>query len=235
MNRPQVRAIIACAMPEEIAPFLTAASDVNPAPQTRLQPASAVDTQQFFTATLADHPVALLCTGIGLLNAARGAMRALDVWDTPAYILAGTTGGLASEVEVGNIIAGTKTSYFDADATAFGYQLGQIPQMPARYFGDITPPTGARAGLVLSGNSFVMAEHAERVRDQFPGALAVDMETAAAAQLCYAAAQPWMSLRAVSDLCGPEAGQDFHMELDAAAELSCQAVSGWLQKLPRVN
>jgi adenosylhomocysteine nucleosidase len=33
-----------------------------------------------------------------------------------------------------------------------------------------------------------------------------------------------VALRAVSDLCGPAAGQQFHLELDVVAETSARAV-----------
>jgi hypothetical protein len=35
---------------------------------------------------------------------------------------------------------------------------------------------------------------------------------------------PFVALRAVSDLCGPAAGQQFHLELDVVAETSARAV-----------
>ena len=35
---------------------------------------------------------------------------------------------------------------------------------------------------------------------------------------------PFVALRAVSDLCGPAAGQQFHLELDQVAETSARAV-----------
>ncbi|MFT0761935.1 5'-methylthioadenosine/S-adenosylhomocysteine nucleosidase [Actinomyces sp. F1_1611] len=220
----RVAAVIACAMTEELEPFLARAQHVSEVGG----PASSRDHQRFYRAELAQRPVALVLSGIGLVNAAGAATVALAHFSTDRYLLAGTTGGLGTRVQVRDVVAGTRARYFDADATGFGYEPGQIPQMPAEYVGLEAPAFATHAGLVLSGNSFVQADIAEQTRARFPGALAVDMETAAAAQVCYQHGVGWLSLRAVSDLCGPEAGQEFHVGAEVAAELSAQAVERYL-------
>lgn len=227
--RTPVKAVIACAMDEEISPFLQGCTDTAQV----LEPRGPGDFQRFYTATLAHHEVVLVRTGIGLVNAAAAAERTLLHFDPELYLLAGTTGGLAPQVEVGDVIAGTSALFFDADATAFGYAPGQIPQMPADYRSTVRTellPANARAGMVLSGNSFVTAASAAERREQFPGALAVDMETAAAASVCLLYGVSWLSLRAVSDLCGPRADQEFHMGSDRAAGLSFDAVEALLRR-----
>lgn len=223
-----VRAVIACAMEEELEPFLRAARDANAA----LSRVGEADRQEFYVAELAGNTVVLALTGMGLINAAVGATRILDRVDPEIYILAGTTGGLGTEVKVGDVVAGVRAKYSGADATAFGYQLGQIPKMPAEYAHAQTSPSlpAEHQGLIISGDSFVTAALADEVRERFPDALAVDMETVAAAQVCYLRGVPWISLRAVSDLCGPRAGEEFHIETDAAAARSFEAVKSYLSR-----
>ena len=43
------------------------------------------------------------------------------------------------------------------------------------------------------------------------------MESTALAQVAVGAGIPFVSVRGVSDLCGPEAGQDFHIAAEEAA------------------
>lgn len=230
--KASVVAVVACAMDEEIAPFLAGADFLQPV----LDAAGPQDFQRFYLASFGGAPVLLTRSGIGLVNAAVAATRALEYVDTGLYLLAGTTGGLATQVNIGDVIAGTRTLFFEADATAFGYQPGQIPQMPADYHSDTADVaaalTGAlpdcHTGTVISGNSFITAANVAGKRQQFPEALAVDMETAAAAQVCHLRGVNWMSLRAVSDLCGPRADQDFHMEAERAAALSYAATTQFL-------
>lgn len=224
-------AVIACAMPQELAPFLEHATEIKPI----LRPLRQKGVQKFYTAKIGGTPVVLAQSGIGLVNSAVAATRILEHFNPKLYVLAGTTGGLASHVKVGDVIAGTSALYFDADATAFEYELGQTPGMPTEYraetAGFLVPTTAELSGLILSGNSFVTAGTAKETRKSFPGALGVDMETAAAAQVCYLYNQNWLSLRAVSDLCGPSAHQEFHMGVEPAAALSFEAADKLLANL----
>lgn len=218
--------VIACAMAEEAAPFLDVLEDTKTGPQI---PGI---SGPLWDGRLGSVPVRLAVTGIGLTNAAVAAALLLKDEDS-LYVLAGTCGGLGEEVGLGEVVAGVEAKYLHADAVAFGYQLGQIPGMPPVYSSPFTNRAlpAAHVGLVLSGNSFVTADNVKETRDQFPSALSVDMETAAAAQTCLKLERRWISLRAVSDLCGPKAGEDFHIGLDQAAAASKDAVVSLLRTL----
>ena len=140
--------------------------------------------------------------------------------------------------------ASTVLAFTDADATAFGYAYGQTPGQPAVFEADAalltrveevgpaalagaTPSSGSariRVGRMLAGNSFVTAATAGRVRKLFPRAVSTDMESTALAQVAAGAGVPFVSIRGVSDLCGPRAGQDFHIGVDEAAARSAAVV-----------
>ena len=186
----------------------------------------------------------LVRSGIGLVAAASALATALTRLAPAVVLSAGTTGGLGREVEVGDVCVSTTLAYTDADATAFGYAHGQTPGQPAVFEADaavlarveaVGPAAlrGAtassadariRAGQMLAGNSFVTAANAGRVRELFPGAVSTDMESTALAQVAASAGVPFASVRGVSDLCGPEAGQDFHIGADEAAARSAAVV-----------
>lgn len=239
--RPTVVAIIQCAMEMESAPLRAA-----------LHPCAGSDTvtelvvgmeghaqQRFALGALDGHDVLLVKSGIGLANSASATARALTLVDTPIIIAAGTTGGLAADINVSNIVAGTSTIYSQADATAFGYAMGQVPQMPEDYRS--SDETVARVALlaksdaltvmtgrVLSSDSFITAPIAQPMREKFPDAIGADMETCAMAEVAWSSGVDWVSLRAVSDLCGPAADQDFHMDSEKAADISALAVRTFL-------
>ena len=186
----------------------------------------------------------LVRSGIGLVAAASALATALTRLAPAVVLSAGTTGGLGREVAVGDVCVSTTLAYTDADATAFGYAHGQTPGQPAVFEADaavlarveaVGPAAlrGAtassadariRAGQMLAGNSFVTAANAGRVRELFPGAVSTDMESTALAQVAASAGVPFASVRGVSDLCGPEAGQDFHIGADEAAARSAAVV-----------
>jgi adenosylhomocysteine nucleosidase len=226
-------ALVVVAMRAELEPFLARAqavgrtSDVGHAEHTQVR--------------LGGRDVRLVRTGIGLVNAtAAVALALVEVGQVPV-VSAGSAGGLDPAVRVGDVVVGDRYLFAGADATAFGYARGQIPGMPADYSGapDLVRAAGhatlsdaaVRVGTMLSGDAFVDARTVDQVRADFPGALSTDMETAAIAQTCYLARTPFVSVRGISDLCGPAAGDDFRTHVDDAAERSADIVLAILAAL----
>ena len=192
------------------------------------------------------YPVLLVRSKIGGTNAAAALTSVISlVSKQPRLVVsAGTAGGLKSGIAVGDVCVSTTLAYTDADATAFGYVRGQLPGMPATYSSDdvardmalaaspalnAATPTSANAkiysGQMLAGNSFVTAANVGDTRTAFPEAISTDMESTPLAQVCEAYSLPFISVRGVSDLCGPDAGEDFHIGVDEAAARSAAVVT----------
>lgn len=217
--------VVIVAMPDEAAPFLAAADSVGEA----VEVGRAVHRRLL----LDGHAVLLVESGIGMVNAAGAATSAItSSAELPDVVIsAGSAGGVGGEVRVGDVVVGTEYVNTDADARAFGYELGQSPGMPARYGADEALVAAAESdgltvhrGLLISGDTFVDAERVERVRRDFPGALATDMESLAIAQTCHVFGVPFVSIRGISDLCGPAGSDDFLTHVDDAAERSLAVV-----------
>jgi len=127
----------------------------------------------------------------------------------------------------------------NADATAFGYSIGQVPGMPQDYAADralsglalaAAHDESVRSGVIGSSEVFVTARRALQFREQFPDVVAVDMESAAIAQFAHTHAQPFLSVRAISDLCAPD-GTEFLTHVDGAADRSAAVVASVLAAL----
>ncbi|WP_235503755.1 5'-methylthioadenosine/S-adenosylhomocysteine nucleosidase [Curtobacterium sp. S6] len=218
--------VVQVAMDEEARPFLDRC--------TRLGEPVDFGRARF---TALDHdgqPILLVRSGIGLVNAASAATSAIAACAPRAVFSAGSAGGLRADVEVGDVAVGTTYTFTDADATAFGYERGQVPGMPVDYASDALLLAAARGlpaeegthlvGPMLAGGSFVTAANVKDARQMFPEALSTDMETTAIAQVCSSHDVPFLSVRGISDLCGPAADQDFHMAVDVVAERSARVV-----------
>ncbi len=235
-----VEAVVAVAMPDEAAPFLARADQVG-------EP-STVGGAEHHVLTVAGRQVLLVRGGIGLANAASAASAALVLvsaargGEVPAALIsAGSAGGVAAGVHVGDVVIGTEHLFTGADARAFGYALGQVPGMPATYVGDPSLRRAAlaadagdltvRPGLMLSGDQFVDAALVGPVREQFPGGLSTDMETTALAQVAHVYGVPFLAVRGISDLCGPAGADDFLTHVDDAADRSAAVVLGLLARV----
>ncbi|MDO4911076.1 MAG: 5'-methylthioadenosine/S-adenosylhomocysteine nucleosidase [Corynebacterium sp.] len=228
----KLQAIISVAMPEEAQPYLEA------------QPFREIEGMgqaRFYLLEREAGDLLLIQSGIGLVAASSALAAALTRFSTPTVISGGTAGGLGRTVEVGDICISTQLAYTDVDATAFGYVRGQNPGQPERFHTPEALTQAARAAAesvrlegqqihvseMLAGNSFVTAHNVKDTREAFPEAISTDMESVALAQVCHAYGLDFISVRGVSDLCGPEAGQDFHMDCGLAATRSTNVILAW--------
>jgi adenosylhomocysteine nucleosidase len=85
-------------------------------------------------------------------------------------------------------------------------------------------------GLVLSGDRFVSTSaESQALRQRFPAAMAVEMEGAAVAQVCFDFGVPFAALRTISDRADDTAHADFNRFIGAvASRYSLAILSGWL-------
>lgn len=229
--------LVLVAMPEEASPLVARLEEASPLEVPFADGVAAVRGSLLGTDTV------VVTTGIGIAAAAAAATWGILTTAPALIVAAGSCGGLAADVEVGTLVVGETFTYSIADATAFGYAPGQVPGGPERFeaeaaWADLAEQAarradaqaaqgerrGVRRGLMLSGDAFVTSEIAEPMRARFPAAVSTDMETTASARTAAVLRVPFIALRAVSDLCGPAAGQQFHLELDLVAEISARAV-----------
>lgn len=225
-----VDAVVVTAMGVEATPFLDHARRVGDEVEVAGARRRVLD--------LGGPRVLLVTCGIGLVNAASAATLALHGSGARVVLSAGSAGGMGLDVRVGDVVVGASTVYGAADARAFGYALGQVPRMPARFDADPALLAAAadvdagaltvRTGTIASSDVFVDAERVVGLREAFPEALACDMESTALAHVAHLADLPFLSVRGISDLCGPIAGVDFRAHVDDAAERSATIVLGLL-------
>jgi adenosylhomocysteine nucleosidase len=228
-----VDAVIVTAMPDESAPFMERADFVG-------QP-SQVGHAVHRVLSIEGRGVLLVQCGIGLVNSATAAAVAISFTTPHVVISAGSAGGVGKDVRVGDVVVGSEYVYSGADARVFGYSLGQVPGMPAVYGSDAAlleaavslDPSHLRvlAGTMLSGDTFIDASTIDSIRESFPDVLSTDMESAALAHTCHLYDVPFLSVRGISDLCGPSAGADFLQHVDDAADRSAFVVIGALHQI----
>ncbi|MEQ6099974.1 5'-methylthioadenosine/S-adenosylhomocysteine nucleosidase [Staphylococcus saccharolyticus] len=196
---------------------------------------------KFYSGTLNNKEVVLTQSGIGKVNAAISTTLLIEKFSPNVIINTGSAGALDETLSVGDVLVSNAVTYHDANATAFGYELGQIPQMPKVYKSsskllDKTmqilelQDLNGKVGLIVSGDSFIgTTKQRQTIKSQFPEAMAVEMEATAIAQTCYQFKVPFIVTRAVSDLANGEAEMSFEEFLGNAAVSSSQTVE-WLVK-----
>lgn len=181
--------------------------------------------------------VILLKSGIGKVNAAMSTALLLHAYKPDLVINTGSAGGFDAALEVGSIVISDEVRHHDVDATAFNYEMGQVPQMPAAFHAneelvklaqkaaeELSEHTPA-VGLIATGDSFMNdPKRVETVRSFFPEMKAAEMEAAAVAQVCYQFNVPFVVIRALSDIAGKESSVSFEEFLHTAAKNSTAIV-----------
>lgn len=203
-----------------------------------------IANSEFTSGTYKNHEVVLLKSGIGKVNAAMSTSILLNEYKPDYVINTGSAGGYDPTLEVGAIVISDEVRHHDVDVTAFGYEIGQVPQLPAAFKADERLMKLAEeavfeigkhqvaTGLIATGDIFMHdPAKVEQVRNHFPQMKACEMEAAAVAQVCYQFEVPFVVIRALSDIAGKESSMSFDEFLPVAAKHSTQIVLQVIGKL----
>ncbi len=199
---------------------------------------------EFYSGQLNGANVVLTKSGIGKVAAAVATTLLLEHYKPDVIINTGSAGGYDQKLNVGDVVISSEVRHHDVDLTVFGYEIGQVPRMPAAFIPEKKLVDIARdsihavenvqvvEGLICTGDTF-MSDPAkvEYARNNFPSMSAVEMEAAAIAQVCHQFEVPFVVIRSLSDIAGKESGQSFEEYLVIAAKHSSAMVVEMLKRL----
>lgn len=176
----------------------------------------------FYIGELEGKDCAVVCSGIGKVNAAACAQILADRFHATQILNTGIAGGIKEDLNIGDIVLSTDAIQHDFDCSGFGYPIGTIPRMETSVFPaderlcelafecckKENPGIAVFKGRVASGDCFVSnAERKALIGEQFD-AFCCEMEGAAIAQVAHLNKVPWLIIRAISDKAdGTAAGQ----------------------------
>lgn len=199
---------------------------------------------EVYIGTLDSHPIVLVESGIGKVNATLITSLLIDRYDVGMIVNTGVAGALSDDLGVTDMVVSTAVVHHDVDAMEFGYVFGQVPGMPLTYDADEMMVDAAVKvlernknikgfkGLVASGDSFI-ADSAQKssIIKNFSNALAVDMESASIAQTCHQFKVPFIIIRSISDKADQAADMTYEEFLKKACINSSEAVKLLLNEL----
>ena len=163
----------------------------------------------FHTGALAGHDIVACKCGIGKVNAAVGALTLIENFHPMMIVntgVAGGTGATADPARVLDVVLASEIAYHDV-WWGPGTVPGEAAGCPARFVcplpAEIRSQLNVKEGLLASGDIFVdNPDDLHRILALYPDAKAVDMESAAIAQVCYIKNVPFVCIRVVSDTPG---------------------------------
>ncbi len=184
----------------------------------------------------------LMTCGIGKVNAAVGATTMIQHFHPDILISTGCAGGIDASLNVMDIVISTENVYHDVSIP--GVAPGQVQGFPPRFRSEeqlveiatslSSSTRHIKAGLICSGDQFISDhQQLQNIKDKFPDALAVDMESAAIAQVCYLHELPFASFRILSDTPGAEEHlQQYQNFWEEMADNSFDITRRFLSALP---
>ena len=152
--------------------------------------------------------VVACCGGVGKVNAAMSTQLFIDLYH-PVRIVNVGVAGCFEDVPIGTLVLADRFMQHDVDTSAVGDPVGLVSTVNRMDFPAAEPEraraamnkTGYpyRVGSVATGEWFaVRGQRAQWIADTFHP-LVIEMESGAAAQVCYRNQVPFMALKSVSD------------------------------------
>ena len=223
-----------------------------------------IGPRTFHSATCGDLEIVLVTARIGKVAAAVTTTALIHQFGVDGVLFVGVAGGVDPALHIGDIVIGDRLIQHDIDLKGvLGYSRFQIPLLNLSEMASaphlvriaqiaaskvVTSPEYTRAmlpfssnapqshlGLIASGDTFV-CETAERdaLAASMPGLKCVEMEGAAAAQVCAEHGVPFVVTRIISDRASQEAPTDFAAFIGGAASLGSGIfVSNFLSSLAK--
>ncbi|TAL74117.1 MAG: 5'-methylthioadenosine/adenosylhomocysteine nucleosidase [Burkholderiaceae bacterium] len=214
--------------------------------------------RDFWLGHLHGHSVVLALSRIGKVAAATTATALIEHLAVTRILFTGVAGGLAPDVQVGDVVVASSFVQHDLDASPI-FPRFELPlygravlacdeilsallfQAARDHLAEASAAAPARhrvhRGLIASGDRFVSAQAQSvtlRRALQRAGhkALAVEMEGAAVAQVCLDYGVPFAAVRTISDRADDQAHLDFATFVrEVASQYACAIIGRALRSL----
>ena len=217
-------------MPEEVEAFLDG------------RPRHSTGVENFWSAELGRHEIVIASCGLGKVRAAMTASTMRERWNCDCLVSAGTAGGLDKVLPMQVVVADRVIMHDYGRSRGHGdlelFRPGD-PPLPAFQTDDaslklpdsrresLERHAGAfdflRFGTYASGDTFIN-DDATRKRLIGLGAVAVDMESGAVAQVAEYFELPWLVAKGISDVASSQSHEDFLEGLAEASRRSADVV-----------
>ena len=220
------------AMKEEVSSFVNSMKQIKKEQRAGLE---------FYCGSLLEKDIVVVQSGIGKVNAALATQLLIDFYRPSKLIFTGLAGSGDFSVAIGDFVLATSLVQHDFDLCHFGRELGVIPNVGrfipcdsnlnsllVKAFNKTKEKNSAlgnlHLGVIASGDCFIARkEDVRRIGQEF-NAIAVEMEGAAFAQVCFLNKIPFSVLRLISDNADEMAVADFPLILKKASKVEIEIV-----------
>jgi 5'-methylthioadenosine/S-adenosylhomocysteine nucleosidase len=185
--------------------------------------------REFFIGTLSDTDIVLTRSPMGMINNAITTQVLISRFEVQQIISIAPAGGLADQIKIGDLVIANQVWQHDfgtikpygfiwgktpdgSGSHSLGYQQLDVKMLTiAKKTSESIPITGNHfhEGIIAGGDSFIADNDKKLWIAQKFDAVAVDMGSAAIAQVCFANKLPCLILRMITDKADINARVDF--------------------------
>lgn len=194
----------------------------------------------FYEGTINNIKCILVESSVGKVNAARTTKILIDNMDVDCIFNIGVAGGLDQKLNVLDVVIADKLVQHDFDITAFNHEKGYIPNVGTfincdEYLLNLATKSNQdntiKIGTIASGDIFCTdINMSTKINKKF-NALAVEMEGASIAQVCYLNHIPFLVIRSISDIPGKNNTSSYEKFLIESSKKVALIMKNTLEKL----
>lgn len=204
---------------------------------------------KIFTGTINGKFIILAQSGVGKVNAALNTQYIIDTYKPNIIINTGVAGGISEDLDIGDVVIGTYLVQHDFDVTVLGYAKGYMctgveKDKPTKYYCDKELVKSFQScleqnmskqkihlGIIASGDKFISGKEIKKEINEYFGAVAVEMEGCAVAQVATRNKIPFVVTRAISDLADGKTAEYQNEFEKKMSEVSTQTIKIFLKNL----
>ena len=176
---------------------------------------------EYVTGKLGKNEIVTAVCGVGKVFAAVCAQTMILKFNPTLIINTGVAGGIADELNIGDVVVAEKVVQHDMDTSPIGDPVGLISGINKIYFETDAKASEALAaslakfgintvrGTIATGDQFVSSSEKKVYLQNTFGAAACEMEGGSIGHVCYLNNTPFAVLRSISDKANEEATMDF--------------------------
>lgn len=216
---------ILCADSREVTPFIPMIKGCKTTEKAMLK---------FHQGKIENVEAAALFAGAGKTNAALATQILIDAYDCDVIINAGTAGGMAAGIDILDTVICTESAYYDVNPATL---MQCHPMLESIYFqsddglleaakkavSQIDTGYNVHFGRMATGDQFIVRDRRDAINKTL-APLSVDMETAAAAHVCYVNKVPFLAVRTVTDTERCSGESSYQENCDRASQISADIV-----------
>lgn len=201
-----------------------------------------ISTITFYDGIISGKKVVIASSGIGMVSSSMVTTLLCYEYNPKYLIFSGVAGALSKELSPCDVVVSDRLIEYEFDATSFGYKIGEIPRLENSFFKssenlinilkNITfEDINIKYGNILSADKFVDNRDKKIKLGNDFDAFAVDMESAAFAQVCEQFKKEFLVIRSISDSVNNNSVLEYSKFLNIAVKNNKEIILKLLENL----